>query len=489
MMGVSTKHEVILAVSLLLSLAARCLSAAETARGEAGVEEELQVVIEQYNKEVLDLPREEIKIPGRDSQLETYLNRARQENLVLRMAQFTLRADQMQSREARAGLLPDVSLNELYDREEDSATYATQFQVTQPLWSGELWGNYRQAQAIAQSSQFSRDSIAQTLDASVAQGYFNLLKLDEVVEENIGNVRRLKQQTGIVKDMFAAGNKRKVDVLYAELALSTGNAQALQSLLNSRKQLVELNRLLNRPPHSPIKIRELGKVNLFRPDLDSCLALVEAHRPDIKAQEAQVRAAEARVAQAKQNFWPAASVVGTYGTTETDEISFSDPDLAVQLRLSVPVFTSGRNLSLLQSAKFLQEREMARLEDTRDQARAEVASTLLTISTTISQIHILWKEVGTARERMRIDRELYTRGRILTTDLMDSFAELIDAREQLISAVCGYQISMSELKREIGGVHFPVPEVVKTLDFGSLFSGAEDYGAVLKKPMRTRPGK
>lgn len=475
----------IAAISAVSLLSANYLDAADTERLAGVLDPDLRSVVSQYQKEVYDLPGEEITFPARDSQLQKYLEIARRESLDLLIARQTLLFDNEQAQAALGNLFPQLVLNETYDHEtfsyqENTSIFITEFQVSQTIWDGHLWSNYKQKQAAAQASRASQASAEQTLEYQITYAYFNLIRLDETVEENMGNVQRLGKQFDIIEKMFSSGAATKADLLLARIALSAAKNNLLQSILEARSQVVQFNQSLHRPPYSQIRIHELGKVKLFVPDLDSCLALAIANRPDIKEQEAQINVAELAVTKAKRNFWPTAALVGTYGSTGADEISFSDPESSVQIEVSLPLF-SAPNWPLLDSARILEENEKARLKNLKDQIAAEVTSTLLTISITVSQIRLLRDNAAMLEEHLKVQRELYQYGNVSTTDLIASFSKFAGGRKELIDAVCSYQIYMSQLRQASGGVDLPLPaseKKIETVDFKPLFCGDLDAGPI-----------
>ena len=448
-------------ILLRLSLIACFFNVSGIHAFEGGIGKELLSVIEKYDRQVTELPAEDIVFPGRDSQLESYLETAKENNLDVLIAEKTLMSDKQQLRAARGSLMPQISFKELYDHEEGSDTYITQLCLSQPLWNGQLWSGYRQKQAMMAYSIFSREQVKQTVEHNVAQAYFNLAKMDESIEENVGNLKRLIKQLKITEGMFSAGGKTRADLLCVRIAVSSAKSELVRSILNAREQALELNNLLRQQTNSRVRIRKLGKVKLVIPDDDLCRTAALANRPDIKMQEANVNIASAGVGMARQNFLPVVSLSGTYGSSG-----------AVRIEFNLPLFTSGKNRALLSSAKFRRDAEEAKFGKIKEQAAAEVTATLLAISSGILQIQLFRQMTEAAGEKLKIERELYSYGRVKTTDLMDSFSEFADVRIKLIEAIYDYQISMSRLRRQIGGDDILLQALkgnvaAETLDFSS----------------------
>ncbi|MFH1725901.1 MAG: TolC family protein [Elusimicrobiota bacterium] len=464
-------------------LAAGIVRAESPAPPEEGLEPELRSVFDRYRQEVLGLPAEDILVPGTDSQLKTLLDAARRENPDLRASASGLRSDRELARAAAADLAPRLGLEGDYDlfadRGVQAKTYASRLQLTQALWDGGLWSRSRLAEALAQSSGFSHELAGLVLDYEVARTYFDLMKHDAIAREHLGNVERLGEAGRVIEGMFSAGLKTKADHLHARISLATAKSMLLRSVQGARDRLVELNRLLRRSPQSQVGVQAMGKVRLFVPEAGACLAAARANRPDIKMQGARVRAARAALSGARQSFWPTLSLVGAVGHADTDAFAFTRNESRAMLRLSLPLF-QGRNLGYLASAGHIERSELARLDGVADRAAAEVAGTLHSLRTDVAQIRLLKDKSEAAAERLRAEKYLYRNGRLLTTDLMDSYRSFVEARQEIIEAVCDYRIRMSRLRLEMGGAEFPAPAAEQgrapeeTLDLGALLGqGAE----------------
>ncbi len=169
--------------------------------------------------------------------------------------------------------------------------------------------------------------------------------------------------------------------------------------------------------------------------------------------------AEAGVTLASQNFFPTVGVQGAYGWQDADDDSSGSSNRSWSLgaTVSLPIFHSTQNWSLLGAARELERNARTELAQVRDRASAEIGSTVTTISDTIVQIQLLHKNAEYAQTLWEVEKELYSQGTIITSDLYQSFNILLEVRLSLINTICDYLTLMSQLQKEIGGGALPPP--------------------------------
>ena len=448
---------------LLLFFIAPLLSPVRAQAEKDSLPEAVRAALALFNSKIDALPALLIVPPGSDLRLQKYQELARKRNLPLMIAQGTVRSDEEQLRADLAALFPQFDFNADYSRSRQQEDYFTQwlaqFTMDQPLWDGQLWGTYRQQRAQVSYSQFSRDGVLQSLDYEIAQAYYNLVRYNQAIDENMRQVTQLNDQLRIIREMLAAGSKTKADFLRAENALLEELNFLVSSIDQARLQIIEFNRILHLPPDTRISLHQLGQVTLLLPEFEACLARGFEERPDIRQSQALVQVAEAGVTLASQNFFPTVGVQGAYGWQDADDDSSGSSNRAWSLgaTVSLPIFHSTQNWSLLGAARELERNARTELAQVRDRASAEIGSTVTTISDTIVQIQLLQKNAEYAQNLWEVEKELYSQGTIITSDLYQSFNILLEVRLSLINTICDYLTLMSQLQKEIGGGALPPP--------------------------------
>ncbi len=479
-MNTRLNYPVLFSGTLLLLFITAVPPAARAEAKKGPLPPKVRAALELLDSKIEALPALPITPPGSDLRLQKYQELARERNLYLMIAEGTVRSDEDQLGADLAALFPQFDFNADCSRSRQQEVYLTQwlaqFTVNQPLWDGQLWGTYRQQRAQVSYAQFSRDGVLQTLDYDIAQAYYNLVRYNQAIEENIRQVGQLDDQLRIIREMLAAGSKTKADLLRAENALLEELNFLVGSIDQARLQIIEFNRILHLPPETRISIHQLGQVKLLLPEFDACRARAYEQRPDIRQSQALVRVAEAGVTLASQNFFPTVGLQGAYGWEDENDESPgpSDRFWSLGATVSLPIFHSSRNWSLTASARELERNARTDLAQVRDRASAEIGSTVTTISDTIVQIQLLQKNAEYAQNLWEVEKELYSQGTIITSDLYQSLSIMLGARLSLINMICDYLTLMSQLQKEIGGGPLPLPLLSQgVISISTLYQGGE----------------
>lgn len=153
--------------------------------------------------------------------------------------------------------------------------------------------------------------------------------------------------------------------------------QRLFSLQNDlAKQKIDLARMTGLPPNDQYEITDdipFSATSL--PSLDEALKRASAQRSDLKAAEAQVRAAERAVAAARTERLPSLFLNGDYGVIGTNS-SQSHGTFSVTGTLRFPIWEGGRTEVTIEQAHAALAQRHAAFEDLRLQVESEVAQGL-----------------------------------------------------------------------------------------------------------------
>jgi multidrug efflux system outer membrane protein len=183
----------------------------------------------------------------------------------------------------------------------------------------DLWGRLRRsgeaARATLLSSEYARRTVASSVVASVANGYFTLLSLDAQLEITRRTVGTREKFVELTRAQHERGYATGLDVATAEsqAAVARANVSDLERRIAQTEDL--LCSLLGENPH-PVARARLGEVMpdappMPPPGLPS--ALLE-RRPDVRAAEEALHAANANVGVAKAALFPTISLTGLAGS-------------------------------------------------------------------------------------------------------------------------------------------------------------------------------
>ena len=188
-------------------------------------------------------------------------------------------------------------------------------------WEIDLWGRYARASEAARADLLARvenqHAVQATLVASVAELYFQLAALRETEEATRRVALNQRQALRLVQRKSAAGIVSAAEERQQESALAVTEAR----LPVLRRQIIAaenaLARLLGRVPGAA-RFETPGTLTLPERIPAGLPSSLLERRPDLRAAEARLTAADARVAEAKARFFPQISLTAVLGNASTD---------------------------------------------------------------------------------------------------------------------------------------------------------------------------
>lgn len=210
-----------------------------------------------------------------------------------------------------------------------------------------LGGNRRQVESLAAQAQVQRFNLeaayvtlaANTVAAAVQEAALRaqIKATREIIVADAGALQILRRQ-------FQLGYAMQIDVDAAEAALAQVRTTLppLQQRLEQTRDLIRA--LLGSMPSEPIAEFELDSLQLPTQIPISLPAKLIEQRPDVKAAEAQLHAANAQVGVAVAAMLPQFSISGVYGgnaTTLGQMFAAGGPFWSLFADVSQPVFRGG----------------------------------------------------------------------------------------------------------------------------------------------------
>jgi NodT family efflux transporter outer membrane factor (OMF) lipoprotein len=190
-------------------------------------------------------------------------------------------------------------------------------------WEADVWGRIRRtveaSEANAQASAADLESIRLSLQAELAQDYFQLHTLDAQRGLLDATIVAFEKSLALTKNRHAGGIASRVDVVQAVTQLETTRAQAIDVGVQ-RAQLEHAIAVLTGTPASSfsLPVAPLATVPPAIP-VGVPSELLE-RRPDVAAAERRVAAANAQIGVAEAAYFPTVTL-GATGGLESSELS------------------------------------------------------------------------------------------------------------------------------------------------------------------------
>ncbi|MFN0068551.1 MAG: efflux transporter outer membrane subunit [Limisphaerales bacterium] len=337
------------------------------------------------------------------------------------------------------------------------ATYGTAF-ASMSSYEVDLWGRIRRASEGARArllaTEAAQESVRQTLVAEVAAAYVILLQLDYeleisrrtyLVRTNSLNLTTARQEGGVASMQ---------DVVQARVLVDTADAATVDVLRRQEQQENVLGLLLGRNPGTLARgrpLREQPTLADVPPGLPSSLL---ERRPDVRAAEQQLVAANASVGEARAAFFPQLSLTGMFGfqSVSLGDL-FTSPAQIWQFgpTLVFPVFTGGRLKGQYELAKGRFDEAVAQYRQSVQGAFREVSDALIqhqrTREFTVRQERV----TQSRREGAELANIRYDGGVTSYLEVLYSEEELFTAELALARAIGDELLSYARLYRALGG--------------------------------------
>jgi multidrug efflux system outer membrane protein len=191
-------------------------------------------------------------------------------------------------------------------------------------------------------------------------------------------------------------------------------------------------------------------------------------RPDIRAAEQQLIAANANIGAARANFFPRITLTGSLGrvSSDLDGLFGSGGSKAWSFGPSIvlPLFDMGRNQAALEAARAGREIAVAQYEKAIQTAFREVADALAGRATLADQLSALQAQAAAERDRFRLADLRYRNGIANYLDLLDAQRSLFAVEQALAQVRLAQRANEVQLYKALGGGwnDYQAPETAAT---------------------------
>ena len=321
----------------------------------------------------------------------------------------------------------------------------------------DLWGrNKRQIEASsaqAAASEALLDSQRLGIATEVARQYFVLRGLDAqeavLLDTLKGRTDELEIQTsrtdaGLTDGLATSRARTEVEFAKNDLALverQRGSAEhALAVLCGARPSDFSISH----------RVADLALPNI-RAGLP---AEVLYRRPDVRAAEQDLRAANARIGVAEAAFYPNFSLTAGAGFESLDVKRFLDWEnrvLSLGAGVAAPLIDGGTNKSNYQAAISRYEESLAAYRQTLLIALREVEDALVDLKGLAKSRSALEAALSSSRETRTLSQERFDKGLTGYLDVVDADRTVLRTRLALSQLEAQQRITLAALAKALGG--------------------------------------
>lgn len=326
-------------------------------------------------------------------------------------------------------------------------------------WEVDIWKKLRNATKVAMleymASIEGKNFLVTNLVAEVAHSYYELVALDNQLENLEQNIAIQKNGLEVVKElqMYARSTTLAVKRYDAEVTKNQSKRYEIKQQITEAEN--RINFLLGRTPQ-PIKRTSAGFMDIKPKMVDAGIpSQLLQNRPDIRQAELEMSAADLNIQVARANFYPSFAIKAGVGFQAFDlKYLINTPEsLAAMVvgDLVAPVVNKNAIIAQYKNANAQQIQAAFEYEQSIVKAYAEVANQLANIDNLGNNYQLKKKQVDYLVQSIDISNQLFKSARADYLDILLTQRDALDAKKELIETKQKQIIAMVDLYKSLGG--------------------------------------
>lgn len=322
--------------------------------------------------------------------------------------------------------------------------------LTQTIADMTALNNYRSAQQTVRANQElvrdARDLVVLAVGGSYLQAVAARARL-EAAKAQLETAKALYKQT---LEQRQAGLLPQTDV-NRNLVTQQTREQRISTLENDfAKQKIALARLVGLPANDHYEIVDDVPFLPAPPvTIDDALKQAFDGRPDLKAAQAQILAAERSRTAARSERLPSLAVSADYGAIGTNP-SQSHGTFNVTGTLKIPIWQGGRAEGDIEQADAAVQQRRAELDDLRGRIESDLRGAFLDLQAASSQVEVARNNQTVARETLTLTRQRLDAGVTDSVEVIQAEEAVSSADLDYITSLFAHNLAKLTLARSIG---------------------------------------
>lgn len=403
-----------------------------------------------------DIPWQEI---FRDKLLQDLISYGLKNNTDLQIALLKIDEAKSQLKAAKLSFLPSVSLSPqgTLSSTDGSKTVKSYELPLQASWEIDLFGSLRNAmkgtQAALLQQKAYQQAVRSELIATIANGYYSLLMLDEQVNISKATLEIWKEQVRTIEARHKVGEENENAVTQAragfyELEATNNDLQRQQR--EAENTLCTLLGMTSRT----IMRGTLADQNLPQAVNIGVPLRLLSKRPDVVQAEMALAGAYYSTNQARSAFYPNLTLTGSAGWTNSLGQAVTNPGswiLSAVASLAQPVFNRGKLVSNLRVSKDEEQIALLNYKQALLDAGQEVNDALYAVESAQRSLNSHQEQCNELERTVQTSESLYRTGNATYLELLTARQSLLNARLNVVSDCFTRFQSIISLYNALGG--------------------------------------
>jgi outer membrane protein TolC len=321
--------------------------------------------------------------------------------------------------------------------------------VTQSIVDLTAWNNFRASSEEVHAAQLSARDAREAVVLAVCGTYLQIIATKERIasaHSQLDTATALFQQT---QQKRAVGLAPQIDVDRSEVEQLTQQQRVISLETELGKQKIALARITGLPPNDAYELTdEVPFAAAPSLTVDDAIHQALDRRSDIKAAEAQIRAAQRALAAARDERLPSLSINGNYGAIGTNPAQAS-ATFSAAATLSIPIWQGGRSEGDIKVAQTSLAQRQSELEDLKGQVESDVRNAYLDLQAATSQVKLAQRNLQVNQETLDLTRQRFDAGVTDNVEVVQAQESLSSADLDVINSVFAHNLAKLSLARAI----------------------------------------
>jgi outer membrane protein len=282
-----------------------------------------------------------------------------------------------------------------------------------------------------------------------AQRYFALLASVQKVKVYQKAIEQRSDQLHAAQVKASANLTPQIDVLTAQAALARAQTDLLEVSDERDIARVALNNAMAIDRNAPDY--DIADVLTYQPvsvSIESFFTFAIAARPDLRALEAEARAAGAQVKQARSDYFPSAGATAGYSAMGTGLPAANNFNAGIVV--TWPIFNGFATTHQVQEARATQNAIRYAIEDLEQRVWLDVKSAYLQLQTSVERIHQAEATLAASSGQLELADKRYNAGLGNIIELTDAERFYIQDDAAYVDALYAYSVAKATLDRVTG---------------------------------------
>jgi len=410
-----------------------------------------------------------------DATLQKLIDSAIAKNYDMQIAVKNIEASQLLFKQVKWNYVPELNLNVTANTNRPSNNSITGLSIAQYnigtkhvedynanlglTWEADIWGKIRNQSRSALASYLQTAEAKKLLQtnivASVSQGYYNLLMLDDQLAIAQKNVKLNDSTLRIIRLQFDAGQTTLLAVQQAE-AQRLSAAQLVpgfeQNIAIQENAIKILTGELPDRVERTVRLEEVAIPENLSAGVPSA---VVSRRPDVKSAELALTIANANVGIAQANMYPSLTITGTGGLNTFKASNwFTIPASlfgTVAGAVAQPLLQHRQLKTQYKVALVDREKTVLQFRQSVLNAVGEVSDALVKIEKLKTQQGIIADRVSTLQKATSNANLLFRNGQATYLEVITAQSNVLQSELDLATVKNARLNAVSDLYRSVGG--------------------------------------